>query len=99
LPTNSLEGAGFLGLALTAGFVEEFVFRGYLQAQLTALTGSVVIGSFLQLALFVQGHYYQGALRLIPAAVIGLILTVVRLWSKSLRPGMIGHALGMDFLR
>jgi membrane protease YdiL (CAAX protease family) len=72
-----------LALAVTAGFVEEFVFRGYLQPQFTAMTGSAVIASVLQLAFFVQGHYYQGALRLIPVAVIGLILTLIALWGAA----------------
>ena len=93
-PQNSVEAAAFLALALTAGFVEEFVFRGYLQAQFTAITGNVVVASILQLALFIQGHYFQGMLRLIPVGVIGLLLTLVALWRKSLKPGIIGHALG-----
>jgi hypothetical protein len=93
-PQNSVEAAAFLALALTAGFVEEFVFRGYLQAQFTALTGNVVVASILQLLLFIQGHYFQGVLRLISVGVIGLLLTLVALWRKSLKPGIIGHALG-----
>lgn len=94
LPTNNVEASGYLALAMTAGFVEEFVFRGYLQAQFTAMTGNVVLASILQLALFVQGHYYQGGIRLISVAATGLILTLIALWRRSLRPGMIGHALG-----
>ena len=93
-PQNSAEAAAFLALALTAGFVEEFVFRGYLQAQFTALSGNVVVASILQLLLFIQGHYFQGVLRFIPVGVIGLLLTLVALWRKSLKPGIVGHALG-----
>jgi len=93
-PQNSVEATAFMALALTAGFVEEFVFRGYLQAQFTAITGNVVVASILQLLLFIQGHYFQGLLRLIPVGVIGLLLTLVALWRKSLKPGIIGHALG-----
>lgn len=97
VPQNVLEAAAFLAAALTAGFVEEFVFRGYLQNQLTAFTGSVTVGSILQILLFVQGHYFQGLLRLIPVAVFGLIFTLLALWRKSLRPGMIAHGLGDGF--
>ena len=32
----------------------------YLQRQLAALIGSVVVGSALQILLFTQGHYFQG---------------------------------------
>ena len=41
-----------------------------------------------------QGHVYQGLVRLIPVGALGLLLTGVALWRKSLKPGMIGHALG-----
>jgi hypothetical protein len=96
-PQNVLEASAYLAAALTAGFVEEFVFRGYLQRQLTAFSGSVVIGSALQILLFTQGHYFQGLVRLIPVALFGLLFTVLALWRKSLRPGMIAHGLGDGF--
>lgn len=97
VPQNMLEASAYLAAALTAGFVEEFVFRGYLQKQLTAWSGSAVVGSALQILLFIQGHYFQGLVRLIPVGVFGLLLTVLALWRKSLRPGMISHALGDGF--
>ena len=98
VPQNTTEALAFLLTALTAGFVEEFVFRGYLQMQLTALTGSVTIGSILQIFLFIQGHYFQGWIRLIPVGVFGLLFTLLALWRKSLRPGMIAHGLGDGFV-
>lgn len=97
VPQNATEAFAFLVTALTAGFVEEFVFRGYLQMQLTALTGSVTIGSILQISLFIQGHYFQGWIRLIPVGVFGLLFTLLALWRKTLRPGMIAHGLGDGF--
>ena len=97
IPQNALEASAFLAAALTAGIVEEFVFRGYLQRQLVAWTGSVVLGSTLQILLFIQGHYFQGLVRLIPVAVFGLLFTLLALWRKSLRPGMIAHGLGDGF--
>ena len=97
VPQNALEASAYLAAALTAGFVEESVFRGYLQNQLTAFSGSVIIGSALQILLFIQGHYFQGMLRLIPVALFGLLFTVLALWRKSLRPGMITHGLGDGF--
>ena len=91
---NGTEAAAFLVLALTAGFVEEFVFRGYLQRQFTALLGNVFLASVLQVAIFTLGHFYQGWLRLLPVALIGTVLTVAALARKSLIPGMIAHGLG-----
>jgi membrane protease YdiL (CAAX protease family) len=94
IATNTTEALAFLAVALTAGFVEEFVFRGYLQQQFQALCGNTLLASALQLALFVQGHFYQSWLRLPPVMLIGLVLTGVALWRKSLIPGMIAHGLG-----
>ena len=91
---NSTEALAFLFLALTAGFVEEVVFRGYLQRQLTALFGSPVVGSVVQVLIFTLGHAYQGWARLVPVALIGCILTAVALWRRKLLPGMIAHGLG-----
>lgn len=91
---NTTEALAFLVVALTAGFVEEFVFRGYLQQQFQAVFGNALLASGLQLAFFVQGHLYQGWLRLIPVLLIGAVLTGVALWRKSLIPGMIAHGLG-----
>jgi membrane protease YdiL (CAAX protease family) len=91
---NTAEALAFLALALTAGFVEEFVFRGYIQRQCQALCGSTVVASILQLIIFTSGHLYQGWIRLVPVFLIGIVVTIVALWRKSLIPGMIAHGLG-----
>jgi len=91
---NMVEALSFLILALTAGFVEEFIFRGYIQRQCYALFKSTVTASALQVLIFTQGHFYQGWVRLIPVLLIGTLLTLVALWRKTLVPGMIAHALG-----
>jgi membrane protease YdiL (CAAX protease family) len=91
---NTSEALAFLMLALTAGFVEEFVFRGYIQKQCQALLGNTSLAAMLQLMLFTLGHLYQGWTRLLPVLLIGIVLTGVALWRKSLVPGMIAHSLG-----
>lgn len=91
---NIVEAIAFLVPAFSAGFVEEFVFRGYLQRQFQALCGNSVVGSVLQVIVFALGHYYQGWIRLVPVALIGTLLTIVALWRKRLVPGMIAHGLG-----
>jgi hypothetical protein len=74
---NIVEVFAFLMPALSAGFVEEFVFRGYLQRQFQALCSNGVVGSVLQVIVFSLGHYYQGWIRLVPVALIGTLLTIV----------------------
>jgi membrane protease YdiL (CAAX protease family) len=91
---NGTEAFAFLAAALTAGFVEEFVFRGYLQKQCQALFGNTVLASALQVLIFTAGHSYQGWLRLVPVLLLGILLTGVALWRRNLVPGMIAHGLG-----
>ena len=73
---------------------EEFVFRGYVQRQCEALFGNLWLASIVQIALFTQGHLYQGVTRLLPVLLIGTLLTAVALWRKSLIPGIIAHGWG-----
>jgi hypothetical protein len=47
-------------VAITAGICEEIVYRGYLQRQLSAFTGSLPIAVCLQAAIFGAAHLYQG---------------------------------------
>ena len=83
---NIVEAIAFLALALTAGFVEEFVFRGYIQRQCHALCRSTVVASLLQLIIFTQGHLYQGWIRLVPVLLLGFVLTIVARWRRALFP-------------
>jgi membrane protease YdiL (CAAX protease family) len=59
LPRGVIES--LLWLALSAsGFCEEIVYRGYLQRQLRAFTGSGALAVFGQALVFGVGHAYQG---------------------------------------
>jgi membrane protease YdiL (CAAX protease family) len=89
-----VEALAFLVLALSAGIVEEFVFRGYIQRQFQTLFGNTALASVAQIAIFTYGHLYQGWLRLIPVVLIALVLTLTALWRRSLIPGMIAHGCG-----
>lgn len=60
-PANWIEGLLAIAVASSAGFCEEIVFRGYLQRQLYALSGSVAVAVVLQAAIFRIPHMYQGA--------------------------------------
>ncbi len=79
-------------LALSAGFVEELVFRGYLLRQFTALFRNPWLGVAAQAVLFGVTHGYQGALPVIRITVFGLMFGLAARCRNSLIPGMVAHA-------
>jgi len=92
LPHRLHEIALWIVLSLSAGFAEELVFRGYLQRQFHALTGSASIALLLQAALFGVSHGYQGMFACARICVFGLLFGLLALGRRSLRPGMVAHA-------
>lgn len=92
-PESPLALAMFILLSSVAGFVEEIIFRGYLQKQFAALTGNIYLGLIIQAIIFGAGHGYEGARRMLLIAVYGTMFGLLALWRKSLRPGMMAHAL------
>jgi uncharacterized protein len=91
-PKTAFELVLWLGLAGTAGFCEELVFRGYLTQQFRAWTGSPVFAIVLQGGVFGLAHgYYEKVMVLI--MVQGWLLGFLAYWRKSLRPGMLAHGL------
>jgi membrane protease YdiL (CAAX protease family) len=97
LPTRGAEYLAWTLLSLGAGFCEELVFRGYLMRQFSAWTRLPWVGLLLQSALFGVSHGYQGVLACMKIALFGLAFGVLAMWRRSLRPGMIAHAL-TDFV-
>lgn len=95
LPRTLLEMAIWVCLAVTAGFCEEFIFRGYLQRQFLALTGRVEAAVVLQALVFGAAHSYQGWKGALTITIYGALFGILAAWRKSLRPGMIQHA-GQD---
>jgi hypothetical protein len=93
LPQTRFELIAWVFVSLTGGFCEEVIFRGYLQRQLSALTHSVVIGIVLQALVFGLAHGYQGWKLMSLIALYGACFGVLARWRRSLRPGIIGHAL------
>jgi membrane protease YdiL (CAAX protease family) len=81
-------------LSVTAGFVEEFVFRGYLQRQFTAWFDSRWLGVFAQALLFGISHGYQGGVQILKISLFGLLFGFAAMTRRSLLPGMIAHGVG-----
>ena len=93
LPRGIFESGLWVLVSLSAGFAEEIVFRGYLQRQFTSWTGSPGLALVLSAAVFGIAHGYQGAMACARIALYGALFGLLALWRKSLRPGMIAHAL------
>lgn len=91
LPQNNTEAIVWVLVALTAGFCEEVVHRGYFQRQFGALTKSVAGGIVLQGIAFGAGHGYQGWKSMLMISIYGCMFGLLAEWRKSLRPGMIAH--------
>jgi membrane protease YdiL (CAAX protease family) len=95
LPQGWVEMAAWVVLCVTAGFCEEFLFRGYLQRQLLALTGRIEWAIAFQALVFGAAHVYQGMKGVLTIAVYGAMFGVLAALRRNLRPGMIQHA-GQD---
>lgn len=93
LPQTHLEVVLWILTSLTAGICEEIIFRGYLQRQFCAWVGTVPAGVLLSAVVFGAGHLYQGSKQAIVIAVYGVLFGILAEMRKSLRPGMMTHAL------
>jgi len=93
VPRTQIETILWVVLSVSAGFCEEIVFRGYLQRQFRAWTGNAILGILLSGIVFGGGHGYEGGKRMIVIAVFGILFGSLAHLKKSLRPGMMAHAL------
>jgi membrane protease YdiL (CAAX protease family) len=92
LPHSTLELAVWIAMAMTAGYCEELIFRGYLMHQFASWTGSPVLAIALQGIVFGLVHGYQGKVMII-IVLIGWLFGALARWRGSLLPGMLAHGL------
>ena len=92
-PHTYLEAGLFLLLSVCAGLFEEIIFRGYLQRQFGALGRNAIVGIVASGVLFGLAHGYQGTRMMIVIAFYGTFFGILAHLRKSLRPGMMAHAL------
>ena len=87
-----MERALWILIALSAGFCEELVFRGYLQKTLEFATnaGTAIV---TQGVIFGLVHFYQGIKLVTIIIVLGTMLGFLAHWRHKLWPGMMFHAL------
>jgi len=93
LPSTLAEKIAWVPLALTAGFCEELMVRGYLQKQLHALFKSATAAVLAQGIVFGAAHAYQGWKYVVIISVLGIMLGWLAQWRRSLIPGMIFHGM------
>jgi membrane protease YdiL (CAAX protease family) len=92
-PANGREIAAWTMLCLLVGFVEEIVFRGYLQRQFIGWArGGVGLGVTASALVFGGAHAYQGARSMTLLAVFGVLFSMLALYRRSLRAGIFAHA-------
>ena len=91
LPHTAAQRAAWVFIAVSAGFCEEVVYRGYLQTQLTALTGRLSLGILLQSVLFGIAHLEQGGVAGARFALYGCAFGGLAWWRGTLYPGIIAH--------
>jgi uncharacterized protein len=95
LPHTVAERTVWVLVAMTVGFSEEVVYRGYLQTQLTAFTRRASVAIALQGLLFGMAHGDQGLAVALRFSIYGFMLGALARWRRSLWPGIACH-VGID---
>lgn len=93
LPVDRRDFRHFCGLSVTAGFVEEIVFRGFLfwyLGQYMPLWAVVLVSSLI----FGLAHSYQGVGGIVRVFGVGIGFALLYHFSGSLWLPMVVHALG-----
>jgi uncharacterized protein len=91
-PSGFAEATLWILLSVSAGIGEEIVFRGYLQKQFQAATGSIAAAVILQGAIFGLAHTYQGWKQVIVIAALGILYGALAAWRRNLRANILAHA-------
>jgi membrane protease YdiL (CAAX protease family) len=97
LPRTGPERAVWLLVAMTVGFAEELVYRGYFITQIRAFTGSAAVAIALQAILFAIAHANQGAGAMLRFGVYAFAFGVVASWRRSLVAVIACH-VGIDVI-
>ncbi len=92
LPQSLLEILLWIGVSITAGFCEELAFRGYVQQQFNAMSGSIGVAVIVQGLVFGLAHAYQGWKAVVVISVLGVLYGVLAAWRRNLRANIVAHA-------
>ncbi|MGB7436196.1 MAG: type II CAAX endopeptidase family protein [Candidatus Acidiferrum sp.] len=91
-PVTRTEGIAVIFLSLSAGFGEEFLYRGWLLNITGQALHSIWAGLVISSILFGFAHLYQGRKGMLSTGILGLFFGLIYVASGSLLPGQILHA-------
>lgn len=90
LPQTAAERSVFPLVAVTAGFGEELITRGFIFSLFTSMFG-LGIGAVVNVAIFGLGHAYQGRAGIIRTAGFAAVATLIVVATGSLWPVILIH--------
>ncbi len=95
IPKDAFGRVVWVSVSITAGVCEEALFRGYLMTRLRILfkSDSWLWPLLISSVIFGAAHGYQGPHGMILLSVYGLILGGIFIYTKSLWPVIVVHAL------
>lgn len=92
LPQSNVELVPYLGLAVTAGVCEEFLYRGFVMGVLTRTGLSLWLVVILSSVLFGLAHLYQGPGGFIGTLLLGTVFAGARIAYDTVIVVMVWHA-------
>jgi uncharacterized protein len=92
-PQGFLEVSLWLLLSCSAGFCEEFVYRGYFLQQFSAFTKSIWLSVLAQGVVFALTHSFRSWGFVLLLTILGVLYALFALLRKDLKPVMIAHAM------
>lgn len=93
LPQSKVEAVAFLGLAITAGVCEEFLYRGFAMAVFLRAGLPAALVVLISSALFGLAHLYQGRGGLVATMILGIVFGTLRMLASSLIPPIFCHSV------
>ena len=82
-----------LVISPTAAICEEFLYRGFLQAELSLWFHSFILATAIASVAFGMAHAYQGLSGIVRAALLGALLSIPAIRLGTIFPSMASHFL------
>lgn len=92
MPRTPLERTVWIVLSVSAGFCEEFIYRGYLLQQFRIATDHWAGGITIQAIIYGIAHAALPWEVAVSVTFLGVFFEVFAAWRRSLVPGMLMHA-------